>query len=180
NPRSAILVDYCYFALLFCRENKFSLPQTSAFFAIMLKVFTSFCDDKQSSEECLAQFKDLILAHSAPDSDAPEGGALFDLAAVKLVSSYVSTTFFRYSKAFSYVFDNANEQELLVEERKVDVETPLMPQKLDEAMTQQDVVVTEPLEEEGAEEGGAEEGGEEGGGGGGGEGEAVGEVFELG
>ena len=38
NPRSAILVDFCYYSLMFCEENEFEKEQTSAFFSIMLKV----------------------------------------------------------------------------------------------------------------------------------------------
>ena len=39
NARSAILVDFCYYNLLFCEENELTPEQTSAFFSIMKQVF---------------------------------------------------------------------------------------------------------------------------------------------
>jgi len=40
NSRSAILVDFCFYNLLFCEEHLFNREQTSAFFSVMKSVFT--------------------------------------------------------------------------------------------------------------------------------------------
>ena len=142
NPRSAILVDFCYFSLLFCRESSFTLPQTSAFFSIMLKVFTGAVDDRMSSDDCLAMFKKLIMSHSINDTDKVE---LFTLPDVKKMTTYVANTFFRYITAYQYVFEA--EQEVVVEERTIDIETPLSPGALADAESVSELVVTEPAEE---------------------------------
>jgi hypothetical protein len=147
NPRSAILVDFCYFSLLFCKTSSFTLSQTSAFFSIMLRVFTAAVDDRMSSEECLGMFKKLILAHSINDVDKVE---LFDLPMVKKITTYVTNTFFRYMSAYQYVFDA--EQDVVVEERVLDVETPLRPATLDLAQAVTSLVLIEPVDEGGSTE----------------------------
>ena len=170
NPRSAIMVDFCYFNLMFAKENDFTDEQTSGFYSIMMKVFISAVDDGLSSTNAFDLFKKLILTHSIDDVEAVE---LYPLPLVKKISSYVSSTFFRYLDAYKYVFSIA--QAVVTETKELQVETPLIPQLLAEASSEEDVVVFE--EEGGEEEGKGGEGKEEIRGEG--EGEGIGEVFEL-
>ena len=44
--RSAILVDFCFYNLLFCEEHNFTPEQASAFFAIMKRVFEHAFESK--------------------------------------------------------------------------------------------------------------------------------------
>jgi hypothetical protein len=171
NARSAIIVDFCYFNIMFAKENEFTDQQTSAFYSIMLKVFVSAVDDGISSTEAFDLFKKLILTHSIEDGEAVE---LYSLPLVKKISNYVSNTFFRYLDTYKYVF--ATVQSVVTETTELQVETPLVPQFLAEATTEENVEVFDDGEE-GGDEGAEEEDGAGTGLGQGGEG--VGEVFEL-
>ncbi|GMH70754.1 hypothetical protein TL16_g05487 [Triparma laevis f. inornata] len=122
NPRSAILVDFCYYSLMFCEENEFEKEQTSAFFSIMLKVFKASVDDGMDKDSAFSLFKSLVLSHSVsdPSTSAVE---LFTLPCVKKMTSYVSNTFFRYVDSFVYVFKT--EQKVVTVVKPLEVETPL-------------------------------------------------------
>ncbi|GMH47507.1 hypothetical protein TrRE_jg9318 [Triparma retinervis] len=165
NPRSAIMVDFCYFNIMFAKENEFTDQQTSAFYSIMLKVFVSAVDNGFSSTEAFDLFKKLILTHSIEDGEAVE---LYPLPLVKKISNYVSNTFFRYLDAYKYVFTTT--QSVVTETAELQVETPLIPQLLAEAATEENVEVFDDGEKDGAGTGVGE---------GGGGGEEVAEVFEL-
>ncbi|GMI08243.1 hypothetical protein TrVE_jg10451 [Triparma verrucosa] len=145
NPRSAILVDFCYYSLMFCEENEFEKEQTSAFFSIMLKVFKATVDEGMSKDSAFSLFKSLVLSHSVSD---PDTGAveLFSLPRVKKMTSYVSNTFFRYVDAFVYVFGNEQEVETVV--KPLEVETPLASPPLSDAIAGELLVYGEEGNEE--------------------------------
>ena len=52
NSRSAILVDFCFYNLLFCEEHNFTPEQASAFFAIMKRVFEHAFESKVIAPRC--------------------------------------------------------------------------------------------------------------------------------
>mmetsp|Transcript_53885 Transcript_53885/g.108328 ORF Transcript_53885/g.108328 Transcript_53885/m.108328 type:complete len:147 (-) Transcript_53885:718-1158(-) len=93
NPKSKIMVDFCFYNIMFCDENSFSIPKKSAFFSVMKQVFEHAFEAEASSssaevlpvnrEESLEYFKAKILAHSV---NAPEIGrsAVFDLPEVPI------------------------------------------------------------------------------------------------
>ena len=138
NPRSAILVDFAYFSLLFCKESSFTAPQTSALFSILLRVFLQAVDDKGSSKDCLGTFKELVLAHSTVASSSEE--PLFSLPVVKKITDYTANTFFRYLETYQYAFTVI--QPLSVDSRTVSIETPLSAPPLASAAAEDEVVVT--------------------------------------
>ena len=58
NSRSAILVDFLFYCLVFCDENGFSLPKKSALFSIMKLTFAHAFEGPESvsADESLAFF----------------------------------------------------------------------------------------------------------------------------
>ena len=129
-------MDFCYFNLMFCMENDFSPKQTSAFYSIMLKVFKAAVDERMPSDDAFELFKDCILKHSIDDGDAVE---LYPFNLVKKITSYVSNTFFRYLDAYVYVFSTS--QSVTIEKKTLQVDTPLSPPKLGEAVAEEAVFV---------------------------------------
>lgn len=131
NARSAILVDFCYYNLLFCEENELTPEQTSAFFSIMKQVFEHAFETKEdvTLEENYAFFKEKMLAHSVQQPSS--GVALFSLAAVKKIADFLTGSFYRHFKAYKFCF--SQRQPIQRTERVIIVETPLTPQPLETA-----------------------------------------------
>mmetsp|Transcript_42723 Transcript_42723/g.72746 ORF Transcript_42723/g.72746 Transcript_42723/m.72746 type:complete len:196 (-) Transcript_42723:346-933(-) len=138
NPKSKIMVDFCFYNIMFCDENSFSIPKKSAFFSVMKQVFEHAFEAEASSssaavlpvnrEESLEYFKAKILAHSV---NAPEIGrsAVFDLPEIKLMIAFVAKTFYRNFSAYRVCFTTRQPVESAI--RYLAIETPMLPNPLD-------------------------------------------------
>mmetsp|Transcript_54702 Transcript_54702/g.102422 ORF Transcript_54702/g.102422 Transcript_54702/m.102422 type:complete len:196 (-) Transcript_54702:358-945(-) len=138
NPKSTIMVDFCFYNIMFCDENSFSIPKKSAFFSVMKQVFEHAFEAEASSssaevlpvnrEESLEYFKAKILAHSV---NAPEIGrsAVFDLPEIKLMIAFVAKTFYRNFSAYRVCFTTRQPVESAI--RYLAIETPMLPNPLD-------------------------------------------------
>ena len=145
NTWSGILVDFLYYNLLFCEEKKLTAEKTSAFFSIMKRVFeftfrpelepgnVDDYEERVAVEASFAFFKEQMLLHSV---DAPGEGSvgLFSVADVEFIAEFISTTFYRHFKAYTYCFYNKQPDENV--ERSLVVETPLPPPPLADAMAE--------------------------------------------
>jgi hypothetical protein len=132
NPRSAVLVDFFLYNLMFCEENGFSRLKKSAFFSIMKEVFAHGFEGPAPVPpgESLEFFKRSVLAHSV---EAPAEGraGVFSLPEVKLMVTFVGKTFYRNYSAYRLVF--TTRQLLAKATRHLCVETPPLPPPLDQA-----------------------------------------------
>ena len=135
NPRSAILVDFYLYNLVFCDEHGFSFAKKSAFFSIMKLVFAHAFEQESpvapvSREDSLAFFKGRVLAHSV---EAPAEGraGVFSLGDVKVMVAFVGKTFYRNFSAYRLCFTTRQPVEAAI--RLLAVETPLAPPPLDQA-----------------------------------------------
>jgi len=81
-------------------------------------------------EDSFAFFKDQVLAHSVEDVEDASVG-LFSVADVEALAEFISTTFYRHFRAYSYCFYHKQPDECV--ERALVVETPLAPPPLAEA-----------------------------------------------
>ncbi|KAJ1446721.1 flagellar C1a complex subunit C1a-32-domain-containing protein [Pelagophyceae sp. CCMP2097] len=133
NTASAVLVDFLYYALLFCEESAWPPEKTSALFSIMKAVFeftfkndatADFPQEDASREASFAFFKDKILQHSVESADAASIG-LFSVADVEAVAQFVATTFYRHFRAYAYCF--SHDQPTENHQRDLMIETPLAP-----------------------------------------------------
>jgi hypothetical protein len=134
NPRSAIMVDFCFQLLTFCHaEAGFSDDKTSAFFSTMKQVFEhALCndsDDEVTMEDSYSHFKSLVLRHSIERT--PDSVGLFSIGEVQQVTGYISKSFYRHWRAYRSVF--SSRQAVQRQERELFVETPLCPRPLAEA-----------------------------------------------
>ena len=139
NTWSGILVDFLYYNLLFCEGKGLTPEKTSAFFSIMKRVFeytfrpelepgnVDESEARVSMEASFAFFKAQMLSHSV---EAPEERSvgLFSVGDVEVIAEFISTTFYRHFKAYSYTFYNKQPDENV--ERFLMVEQPLAPPAL--------------------------------------------------
>jgi len=158
------LVDFCYFNLMFCKENGLTLEQTSAFYSIMKKVFDHGIYNKDvAAEESYGYFKALMVKHcmeSNPSENQEESQEdvsiqLFELDQLKVITDFISTCFYRNFKAYQLCF--ALPQPTVISRRAVAVETPLRPPPL-AAATEEAALEAEEVaapEDVGLEEGGS-------------------------
>ena len=141
NPRSAILVDFCMYNLVFCDEEGFSVEKKSALFSIMKRVFEHAFQggsdgmdsgalvegETVTREESMEFFQEQIMNHSV---DAPERGmvGVFSLPEVEKLTNFVGKTFYRAYTAYKLCFSTRQPVEHTV--RHIVVETPLTPPPL--------------------------------------------------
>ena len=129
NPRSKILVDFCLYNIIFCDENAFSVHKKSAFFSIMKTVFVHAFESPApvSREDSLQFFRQRVLEHSVNEPGAGRVG-VFTLPDIKLMTGFVTRTFFRNFSAYRICF--STRQPVESETRHLAVETPMTPMPL--------------------------------------------------
>jgi hypothetical protein len=131
NARSAIMVDFYLYNIVFCDESGFSTAKKSAFFSIMKLVFAHAFDavDEVTTDASLEFFKQRVLAH-AVESPAEGRAGVFSLSDAKLMVGFVGKTFYRNFRAYKLCFTTRQETESAT--RFLAVETPMIPNPLDQ------------------------------------------------
>ena len=64
NAKSAILVDFCLWILMFCKERGFTEEKTSAAFTIVRLTHEFALDGMKTVQDAFGEFKRLVLKHS--------------------------------------------------------------------------------------------------------------------
>ncbi|OQR84662.1 hypothetical protein ACHHYP_13089 [Achlya hypogyna] len=129
NPRSRVWVDLCLYNLVFCRDARLSVEQTALFFAIMTQVFTCATTTSASLCDTFALLQRLLTKHSV--DLPPDHVAIFAVADVERIVTYLAGTFFQHYEAYQLAFHGP--VDFVRTTRNVVVETPLVAPPLADA-----------------------------------------------
>nr|XP_010596830.1 coiled-coil domain-containing protein 189 isoform X5 [Loxodonta africana] len=103
NPREAITLDLFSHALIFCRQQGFSLEQTSAACALLQDLHKACVATPLGNvEECYCYFTSVLFCHGV--RRPPFSIDLFNEEQLLALSDYVINTYFRHFKLYKYVF----------------------------------------------------------------------------
>ncbi|XP_049759963.1 cilia- and flagella-associated protein 119 isoform X5 [Elephas maximus indicus] len=103
NPREAITLDLFSHALIFCRQQGFSLEQTSAACALLQDLHKACVATPLGNvEECYRYFTSVLFCHGV--RRPPFSIDLFNEEQLLALSDYVINTYFRHFKLYKYVF----------------------------------------------------------------------------
>lgn len=107
DPQSpeAILLDFYFYNLSFARGSGFSATKTSTLFSILKQLHEETTNSPFATlEDIFDKFKGLLVKHAV--QRPPWSVQIFSLEDVKLITDYVSNTYFRHFKLYRYVFNN--------------------------------------------------------------------------
>ncbi|KAM9210869.1 cilia- and flagella-associated protein 119 isoform 3-T3 [Dugong dugon] len=103
NLREAITLDLFSHALIFCRQQAFSLEQTSAACALLQDLHKAcIATPLGNMEECYRYFISVLFCHGV--KRPPFSIDLFNEQQLLALSDYVINTYFRHFKLYKYVF----------------------------------------------------------------------------
>lgn len=103
NLREAITLDLFTHALIFCREQGFSLEQTSAVCALLQDLHKAcIATPLGNVEECYRYFTSALFCHGV--RRPPFSIDLFKEEQLLALADYVVNTYFRHFKLYKYVF----------------------------------------------------------------------------
>ncbi|KAM9583489.1 cilia- and flagella-associated protein 119 [Trichechus inunguis] len=103
NLREAITLDLFSHALIFCRQQGFSLEQTSAACALLQDLHKAcIATPLGNVEECYRYFISVLFCHGV--RRPPFSIDLFNEEQLLALSDYVVNTYFRHFKLYKYVF----------------------------------------------------------------------------
>ncbi|KAM6156247.1 cilia- and flagella-associated protein 119 [Rhynchocyon petersi] len=103
NLREAIILDLFCHALIFCRQQGFSLEQTSAACALLQDLHKACVATPLGNvEECYRYFTSILLCHGV--RRPPFSIDLFNEEQLLVLLDYVVNTYFRHFKLYKYVF----------------------------------------------------------------------------
>ncbi|XP_040609783.1 coiled-coil domain-containing protein 189 isoform X2 [Mesocricetus auratus] len=101
--RDAIILDLFSHALIFCRQQAFSLEQTSAACALLQDLHKACVATPLGNvEECYRYFTSLLFCHGV--RRPPFSIDLFKEEQLLALADYVVNTYFRHFKLYKYVF----------------------------------------------------------------------------
>ncbi|XP_040828935.1 coiled-coil domain-containing protein 189 [Ochotona curzoniae] len=103
SPRDAILLDLFSHALVFCRQQGFSLEQTSTACALLQDLHKACVATPLGNvEECYRYFSSILFCHGI--RRPPFSIDLFKEEQLLALADYVVNTYFRHFKLYKYVF----------------------------------------------------------------------------
>uniref|UniRef100_G1S1P8 Cilia and flagella associated protein 119 n=1 Tax=Nomascus leucogenys TaxID=61853 RepID=G1S1P8_NOMLE len=103
NLRDAITLDLFCHALIFCRQQGFSLEQTSAACALLQDLHKAcIATPLGNVEECYRYFTNVLFCHGV--RRPPFSIDLFKEEQLLALEDYVVNTYFRHFKLYKYVF----------------------------------------------------------------------------
>ncbi|KAM8779250.1 cilia- and flagella-associated protein 119 isoform 3-T3 [Rhynchonycteris naso] len=103
NLRDAITLDLFSHALIFCREQGFSLEQTSTACALLQDLHKACVATPLGNvEECYRYFTSVLFCHGV--RRPPFSINLFEEEQLMALADYVVNTYFRHFKLYKYVF----------------------------------------------------------------------------
>ncbi|XP_051001303.1 cilia- and flagella-associated protein 119 [Acomys russatus] len=103
SPRDAIILDLFSHALIFCRQQNFSLEQTSAACALLQDLHKACVATPLGNvEECYHYFTRVLFCHGV--RRPPFSIDLFKEEQLLALADYVVNTYFRHFKLYKYVF----------------------------------------------------------------------------
>jgi len=122
NSRSAILLEFLYHVLRFCRASSFSLFQAKTAVDIAQRIFHSCIveNPRSSYEDAIYEFKNEI--HKICTE---ENKIVFSIEIIKNFTTFFSKLFFRNFKLYQTVFQVYQEEHL--KEITVTVQSPFAP-----------------------------------------------------
>ncbi|KAM7329382.1 hypothetical protein ACRRTK_010995 [Alexandromys fortis] len=101
--RDAVILDLFSYALIFCREQGFSLEQTSAACALLQDLHKAcIATPLGNVEECYRYFTSVLFCHGV--RRPPFSIDLFKEEQLLALADYVVNTYFRHFKLYKYVF----------------------------------------------------------------------------
>nr|XP_051690961.1 cilia- and flagella-associated protein 119 isoform X2 [Oryctolagus cuniculus]XP_051690962.1 cilia- and flagella-associated protein 119 isoform X2 [Oryctolagus cuniculus]XP_051690963.1 cilia- and flagella-associated protein 119 isoform X2 [Oryctolagus cuniculus] len=101
--RDAIVLDLFHHALIFCRQQGFSLEQTSTVCALLQDLHKACTATPLGNvEECYRYFSSLLFCHGI--RRPPFSIDLFKEEQLLAVADYVVNTYFRHFKLYKYAF----------------------------------------------------------------------------
>ncbi|CAO2583402.1 Cilia- and flagella-associated protein 119 [Lemmus lemmus] len=101
--RDAIILDLFSYALIFCRQQGFSLEQTSAACALLQDLHKACVATPLGNvEECYRYFTSVLFCHGV--RRPPFSIDLFKEEQLLALADYVVNTYFRHFKLYKYVF----------------------------------------------------------------------------
>ncbi|XP_075828482.1 cilia- and flagella-associated protein 119 [Microtus pennsylvanicus] len=101
--RDAIILDLFSYALIFCRQQGFSLEQTSAACALLQDLHKAcIATPLGNVEECYRYFTSVLFCHGV--RRPPFSIDLFKEEQLLALADYVVNTYFRHFKLYKYVF----------------------------------------------------------------------------
>ncbi|KAF6271316.1 coiled-coil domain containing 189 [Rhinolophus ferrumequinum] len=101
--RDAITLDLFSYALIFCRQQSFSLEQTSAACALLQDLHKACAATPLGNvEECYRSFTSVLFCHGV--RRPPFSIDLFKEEQLLALADYVVNTYFRHFKLYKYVF----------------------------------------------------------------------------
>lgn len=114
SDKAAIILDFYYYNLKFCKDQKFMPEKSSALFSIL----------KQLHEKCISSpfikleedysfFKKLLMQHSV--DRPPFSQRIFSFADVTAITEYVTNTYFRHYAMYKYAFTKRPKLDILLE-----------------------------------------------------------------
>eukprot|EP00698_Gefionella_okellyi_P006271 TRINITY_DN15657_c0_g1_i1.p1 TRINITY_DN15657_c0_g1~~TRINITY_DN15657_c0_g1_i1.p1 ORF type:complete len:271 (+),score=44.44 TRINITY_DN15657_c0_g1_i1:52-864(+) len=105
-----VLSDLYFYTIKFCYENSFSLEKTSALFSIVKTTHDTSIEQFLSPDHSHGYFKDLLVRHCV--QRPPYSVALYSVEEAKLITDYITDTYYRHYKLYQYMF--ARKRELTV------------------------------------------------------------------
>ncbi|XP_059934038.1 cilia- and flagella-associated protein 119 [Mesoplodon densirostris] len=103
SPRDAITLDLFSHALIFCRQQGFSLEQTSTACALLQDLHKAcIATPLGNVEECYRYFTSVLFCHGI--RRPPFSINLFKEEQLLALADYVVNTYFRHFKLYKYVF----------------------------------------------------------------------------
>ncbi|OWK10945.1 CCDC189 [Cervus elaphus hippelaphus] len=130
--RDAITLDLFSHALIFCRQQGFSLEQTSTACALLQDLHKACIETPLGNvEECYRYFTSVLFCHGV--RRPPFSIDLFKEEQLLALADYVVNTYFRHFKLYKYVFTPQKEKGGEVEqqgviEQEVEPETVIQPE----------------------------------------------------
>mmetsp|Transcript_42391 Transcript_42391/g.68750 ORF Transcript_42391/g.68750 Transcript_42391/m.68750 type:complete len:286 (-) Transcript_42391:251-1108(-) len=124
HERSAILLDFHFYNLMFAKDSGFSHEKISIFFTLMRDVLENAIVNHLKLEEAFAYFQRRLLTCCVVKE--PGSFKLFSAEDVKLITNYVTSGFFQHYRLYMYVFTHEREKQIVTQQ--VYIETAPAPE----------------------------------------------------
>eukprot|EP00727_Mastigamoeba_balamuthi_P013860 m51a1_g9097 hypothetical protein (203) ;mRNA; f:72248-73063 len=120
--RSIVLEDMFFHALQFAFDHSYTAPKTWAFLSILKRLHTASMLGAKAlrMEDSFALFKSMLVSHSI--QRPPYSVRVFSLDEAKLITRYVTHTYYRHYKLYQYVFTKRRLLDL--SQRQVVIQVP--------------------------------------------------------
>lgn len=114
SDKSAIILDFYYYNLKFCKDQKFTPEKSSALFSILRQLHEKcIASPFIKLEEDYSYFKKLLMQHSV--DRPPYSQRIFSFADVTAITGYVTNTYFRHYSMYKYAFTKKPKLDILME-----------------------------------------------------------------